>query len=101
MSWNTAHALRKKRRSQWIAAHGPCRQCGSYLNLEVDHIDPKQKKIDLGKIWLSNDAKRNEELVKCQVLCEKCHYKKSGLEKRRHGRKCYVQRKCRCPICVA
>jgi hypothetical protein len=36
---------REKRRTEWITTNGPCRKCGSTKNLEIDHIDPRAKKI--------------------------------------------------------
>lgn len=63
------------RRDDWISKNGPYSKCGSTENLTVDHIDPKQKLIDTANLWSLSplNAKRVEELNKCQVLCEECH----------------------------
>ena len=34
-----------KRRAEWLKNNGPCVQCNSWENLEVDHINPKTKII--------------------------------------------------------
>lgn len=67
-----------KRRSDWIAANGPCKHCGSNQKLEVDHINPLKKVKDAWQIWSLKD--RNIELAKCQVLCHDCHLKKTKTE---------------------
>ena len=38
-----------KRRADWFSENGPCINCGSWDNLELDHIDPSTK-VD-NKIW--------------------------------------------------
>lgn len=66
---------------QWIADRraqffdGKACECGSTDRLELDHIDPTKKVSH--KIWSWSAAKREAELVKCQVLCYDCHKKKS------------------------
>ncbi len=91
-----------KRRQDWLDSNGPCK-CGSWDNLEVDHIDPNLK-ID-HKVWSWTEEKRNAELAKCQVLCYICHLAKT-IESRRvvpeHGtlaryKSDYAQ--CRCIEC--
>lgn len=83
-------------RAQWIAEHGPCQQCGSTENLEIDHIDPKTKnpvlQYKIGqtsakqKIWNLDKKRRELELAKCQVLCKPCHIIKTREE--RHKEAC-------------
>ena len=60
-----------KRRSDWFSENGPCVVCGSWDNLELDHIDPQTKVSH--RIWSWAKSRRNAELAKCQVLCTKCH----------------------------
>lgn len=67
----------RKRRQKWIDKNGPCRQCGSSVKLEVDHIDPDTKLLNPARLWSLSEAKRNAELAKCQVLCGACHYMKT------------------------
>lgn len=64
-----------RRRSEWIAANGPCKHCGGTDRLEVDHIDPHQKISH--RVWSWTLEKRAAELAKCQVLCRSCHQAKS------------------------
>jgi hypothetical protein len=93
----------KARRLAWLAENGPCKACGAADNLQVDHINPMQKVSH--KVWSWSDAKRAEELVKCQVLCLSCHRKKThqqiGTEPP-HGtvaRYNHRSLKCRCDLC--
>lgn len=64
-----------KRRAEWLEQHGPCVVCGSWDNLEVDHIDPATKLTH--NVWSLGKAKREAELAKCQVLCREHHVEKS------------------------
>lgn len=62
------------RRAAWLADKC-CAVCGAVADLEVDHIDSSEK-VD-HKVWSWSPARREAELAKCQVLCEKHHKKKS------------------------
>jgi len=64
-----------RRREDWLSANGPCVKCGSWDDLEVDHIDPSKKVSH--KVWSWREDRRLEELAKCQVLCRNCHYAKT------------------------
>lgn len=78
---------RRKRRDAWFAENGPCVDCRSWEQLELDHIDPTLK-VD-HKIWSWARARREAELAKCVARCQPCHAKKSGTEAargERHGR---------------
>lgn len=91
----------RKKRNEWLLKNGPCATCGSLLNLEVDHIDPRDKSfrinfsLSLGRI--------KKELDKCQVLCKACHREKTNKELSRpitHGTTSgYQYYKCRCSLC--
>ncbi len=65
----------KPRREKWFAENGPCRKCGSWDRLELDHVDPATKVHHA--IWSWSEKRRSEELKKCQPLCRVCHKKKS------------------------
>lgn len=69
------------RRQQWIEANGPCANCRSTQNLEIDHIDPTTKVIAVSRLWSYSRVKREAELRKCQVLCEQCHSVKTETER--------------------
>jgi hypothetical protein len=68
----------KPRREKWIKENGPCRCCGSWKNLEVDHKDPSQKVHH--RVWSWSELRRQEELKKCQVLCHDCHLRKTVVD---------------------
>lgn len=93
------------RRLQWLRENGPCRCCGSTENLELDHIDraSKARRGD-SSLWTWSESRRAEELAKCQVLCRRCHLKKTGAENLRplvHGSYSgYVSHGCRCEACT-
>lgn len=69
----------RKRRQAWINENGPCIDCGSYDNLEVDHKDPKEKNFDPSGVWSRKAEIRLAELLKCVVRCNPCHIKKTLL----------------------
>lgn len=78
------------RRAEWLRVNGPCQICRSKKDLEVDHIDPSTKVSH--RIWGWRGERRNLELAKCQVLCKRCHKKKT--KEQRH----LLCRKCAAPI---
>lgn len=67
-----------RRRDDWIQANGPC-SCGTWDNLEVDHIDASTKTMDPAGIWSRRQEVRDAELAKCQVLCADCHKAKKRI----------------------
>ena len=95
----------KRRRLEWFEKNGPCKQCGSKNDLQLDHIDPSSKIHHV--IWSWSKQRREEELLKCQVLCKKCHHAKSLADgafpyEYKHGTKnMYEIHKCRCELCKA
>ena len=68
-------ATRRKRREAYLADKA-CIDCGAGSFLEIDHVDPRQKK-NHRDIWFWRKERRDEELAKCVVRCITCH-------KRRH-----------------
>ena len=88
-----------KRRIEWLLANGLCTKCGSWDDLNIDHIDPKLKISH--KVWSWSKERREIELAKCQVLCNPCHklktFKDMGYGK--HNASGY-NRGCRCRICT-
>jgi hypothetical protein len=86
-----------------------CVRCGSTENLQIDHIDYRKKKMDVGRLWpLSELGKVFVELQKCQVLCDPCHRKKTAAENvdrerdpYKHGTwYAYQKIGCRCEQCL-
>ncbi len=77
---------RQTLRDLWLIDNGPCRECGSWDDLEIDHIDPSTKDPRLfngGSIWNWSAERRSEELAKCQVLCCDCHMAKTVAARRK------------------
>lgn len=80
-----------------------CVLCGSTEKLELDHIDRTLKKDH--KVWSWSKKRRDEEIRKCQVLCKRCHIKKTNREKSEHvvhgtlGMYKSQSFKCRCVPC--
>ncbi len=62
-----------RRRQQWLVENGPCRQCGASNDLQIDHINPADKKLHARGLFSRTEKVRLDELSKCQVLCKKCH----------------------------
>lgn len=58
------------RRAEWLRENGPC-PCGSWEQLEIHHKDPSKKITH--RVWTWTKEKRDKELAKCEVLCDKCH----------------------------
>ena len=85
---------------------GKCRECGSTLHLEIDHIDPSKKTFPVSKLWSIRKELFLKEIDKCQLLCTKHHQKKTlednGFNSRKeHGTLAsYRHAKCRCDLCV-
>ena len=59
------------RRQAWFDENGPCRCCGSDVDLEMHHLDPEQKESH--SIWSWSKERRDAETAKCIVLCKICH----------------------------
>lgn len=85
---------------------------GPKKDLQIDHIDHKQKSFCISKRWSYVWEKLVKELDKCQLLCSICHKKKSKKEGSwkssfntpkglKHGTVWgYRKYKCRCSDCV-
>lgn len=95
------------RRKAWLDERGPCINCGSTQNLEVDHVNAVQKITH--RVWSWSAERREAELNKCVVRCHDCHKKKTAeahenptYEIRfRHGsRSMYQKHRCRCKACM-
>lgn len=95
---------------KWMAARRAsyfagkcCVWCGSVVDLELDHIDIATKVHH--QVWSWSQKRRDAELLKCRVLCERCHTKRHADERRKpliHGTtNAYKKRRCRCELCRA
>jgi hypothetical protein len=66
--------MRKRRKS--FFSDKECNHCGSTEDLELDHINRLTKITH--NVWSWSEDRRNDELKKCQVLCNSCHTKKTS-----------------------
>ena len=62
----------RNRRKEWFDLHGPCEACGSWIGLEVHHVNPETKVSH--RVWSWSKKRRDAELAKCVVLCFTCHH---------------------------
>lgn len=92
----------KRRRARAVEyLGGRCVVCGIVGELEIDHKDRTTKKFNPGTIWGRRWEVQNEELDKCQLLCEKHHLEKTIKEMDRspHGTHNRYTTGCRCDPC--
>ena len=94
----------KNRRSDWIKRNGPCKICGTWDKLEVDHIDPKLKTMHASSVWSRTESVRIKELKNCQVLCKAHHLAKTLAERLKPIcsstiSTMYDKHNCRCDLC--
>lgn len=68
----------KERRRRWLQEHGPCVSCGSWEQLEIDHVNPTKKLTH--RVWSWSTKRRDLELSKCVVRCTDCHQEKTAIE---------------------
>lgn len=88
-----------RRRAAWLADKC-CAWCGSRQDLELDHVDPTVKVTH--NVWSWTQARREVELAKCQVLCQRCHLVKTRDDRPEvlHGTaNMYHTYRCRCREC--
>lgn len=78
---------------------GMCVTCFSIDRLQVDHIDPSTKQYNLS--CRVNTAWDNLllELDKCQLLCHRCHWRKTLWQRREataraHGHESFRSKNC-------
>lgn len=107
---------RKKIRQKILQFLGnKCVSCGATSNLEVNHIDRKQKTYSIAKMYDFKWSEIEKELKKCNVLCEACHaaytsnqwkngeiipHNKGKRREYKHGDLgMYNNRQCRCDLC--
>lgn len=94
--------LRATRRAEWMTKNGPCRKCGSWDSLQLDHINPADKITN--NVWQWRKERREAELAKCQPLCKLCHLDKTRAEydamPKVHGSAGGAARGCYCAQCL-
>ena len=60
----------QRRRIAWTAMLGPCRDCGSWDDLEIRY--PERGRRDKHTIWSMSWPKRREVLAQCYAVCWRC-----------------------------
>jgi len=68
-------AWKAKRREEWINTNGPCVDCGTWEDLQVDHVNAADKATHRVFSWSA--PRREAELAKCVVRCRPCHVAKT------------------------
>lgn len=104
MPLGTKEEQREYQRKWWADrrltyfADKECTRCGSKMNLRIHHVDKTIKESH--KIWSWCDSRREAELAKCIVLCDRCHKIEHGYVEDYHGTTTgYTHRGCRCILC--
>lgn len=93
------------RRHEYLETRGnKCEECDSREDLEFHHRNRDEKLSH--NIWSWRRERIEAELVKCDLLCSKCHLKETFRERKwgvyTHGTiTCYHATKCRCELCRA
>lgn len=85
---------------------GRCVVCGTTDDLEIDHINWRDKSFHIGRLWSIAYDRFLDEISKCQLLCEDHHKEKSSHESldRRpitHGKEwAAIHYQCQCEECI-
>ena len=83
---------------------GRCVVCGTNQELEFDHKTPVNKTFSISRLWNVKKEKYIKEIRKCQLLCKKCHIKKTREERgQKNARETHgtlsSYRYCKCKLC--
>lgn len=78
-----------------------CVQCGSTERLEFDHVDLSTKSYNISHLYEKSKELLDAELLKCQLLCSKCHKAKTGRDYTYldHGKGMSGKKGCMCTLC--
>ena len=83
---------------------GKCSNCEETENLQFDHIDRTTKVMGIADMLSHALVKLEEEIKKCQLLCQSCHTKKTIKDfgfrdaKTEHGTPRSILY-CKCEVC--
>ncbi len=89
-----------KRRTAFFKGKS-CIECGEsdIKKLNLHHRNPKEKESH--NIWSWSKERRDEEILKCDILCKKCHTELHATLLRKHGTRSRYADGCRCDACKA
>lgn len=107
-SYNAYHREYHKQRYWKIKAEvvgllgGKCAVCGTTEQLEIDHIDPSTKTIEVSRFNSVSRVRLLEEIKLCQLLCSD-HHKTKSVEEQSvgHGGGLSGKKNCKCEPCKA
>lgn len=87
-----------RRRAQYVDGQ-TCVSCPTTTGLQLHHRDPAQKVSH--RIWTWSHTRIQEELAKCEWVCEECHIERHGGRAEHGSIRRYDAYKCRCSECRA
>ena len=76
-----------------------CIKCGEndYSKLNLHHRNPEEKESH--NIWSWAKKRRDSEILKCDILCKKCHTELHAKQCQKHGTRSRYVAGCRCDAC--
>jgi len=75
--WREDYKRRKRKLIDKLG--GKCNKCGSINELQIDHINPKEKSFNISALIRSSRLV-GQEIHKCQILCFPCHKQKNKID---------------------
>lgn len=85
------------RRAELVKLLGSaCTVCGSIERLQFHHVNPREKRFNIGSEFSRPWDEILDEVSKCTLLCEECHKLEHSAK---HGISMYSHHKCRCDVC--
>ena len=90
----------ERRAESYSLLGGVCVVCETTEDLQIDHIDPDTKTMDVGTMWSVSRTRYLKELELCQLLCGTHHREKSSREQSvPHGGGVSGKKNCKCDPC--
>ena len=88
-----------RREDALFALGGKCVACYADVGLDFHHVEPKVKHLPIAKMWTASLDAFWGEVLKCELLCRKCHAKRHNSERQHGTTTMYRYGKCRCDPC--
>lgn len=72
---NTSKHRKKLKAIKFLG--GECKLCGEtdIVTFDFHHINPKQKRYEINRMWTQSWGSIKREIAKCALLCANCHRK--------------------------